>query len=110
MIITGGKSDYAKSWYHRICKKSPRLLEAKRLRAKRYYYENRDLILFRLKQRRLKDNPTPRKYERKKPRKNNPVPRVEKFRKRRGHIEPVIHDYPKRRFSMMDVDKDGVVV
>ena len=80
------------------------------MRAKRYYYENRDLILFRLKQRRLKDNPTPRKYERKKPKKSNPVPREEKFKKKFGKIFPVKHDYPKRRNSMMNMDSDGVVV
>ena len=109
MPIICGKSDYYLNWYHRICKVTPRLMEAKRKRDSKYYYANRFRILAKSRQKRLEKNPNLKtrkwtKYKELKPSEEK------KFRKRNGYYEPIIHQYPKNRRSMSKVYSDGVVV
>jgi len=85
-------------------------MEAKRLREKKYYYENREKILYKLRLKRLEKNPDLRNYNRKKPLKQYNLPERKKLRKRGGYWDEIKHHYPKNRRRFRDVVSDGCVV
>jgi len=108
--ICMGKSDYWKSWYERICKKNPRLMERRRKQSQKYYYENREKIAYRVRQRRLEKNPDARRNIRHKPLKQYTPEEKPQVRKRQGYYKPIINQYPKYRKSMRREYSDGEVV
>ena len=105
--IISGRNDYAKRYYHEVIKKDPKLLEAQRARWRRQYYATRHEISARRKAKRIAQGGT--NYRRHKPLKPSPI-REEKFRRRRGHVEPVLHNYPRNRMARRFRTGDGVVV
>ena len=110
MPVICGKSDYFLQWHHKVRKNTPRLMERKRENERKHYAQNRKIILYKMKMKRLEKNPNPRKYNRKKPLKEYSFDEEPKFRKRRGYYEPIIHLYPKNRRSMKRMCSDGYVV
>jgi len=76
----------------------------------RYYYQNRGRILHKKREQYKEKHGTVKQYRFVKPLKEYQAPERKQFRKRRGHIEPILHDYPKKRRRLRDVYSDGVVV
>ena len=105
--IVSGHASYHLKYYHEVIKKNPRLLEAKRERWRRYYYDHRHEISAKRKAKRIAQGGT--NYRRHKPLKPSPI-REQKFRRRRGHVEPVLNNYPRNRIARRFRTGDGVVV
>ena len=77
----------------------------------RFYYQNRAIILHKKREQYKEKHGTVKKYNFVKPLKEYRYPERKQFRKRRGHIEPILHHYPKNRLrSWSKSEKEGIVV
>jgi len=108
--IVMGKSDYYLNWYHKRCKTNDVLQKKKNQRQMKYYYDNQALILFKKRELYAKEKGEVRKYTKKTPLKSYQAPERKQWRQRKGHIEPILHDYPKQRQRVSKIYSDGVVV
>ena len=111
MPVICGKSDYWKSWYQKRVKNSPEFLKRRAENQMRFYYQNRAIILHKKREQYKEKHGTVKKYNFVKPLKEYRYPERKQFRKRRGHIEPILHHYPKNRLrSWSKSEKEGIVV
>jgi len=111
IIISGGKVDQWNRWYQRRVKGNPEMLKRRADNQKRYYYANRGAISYKKREAYKEKHGTVKKYKFVKPLKEYQEPERKQFRKRKNHLQPILHHYPKTRLrSWTKSDKEGIVV